>query len=197
MTNEEYEAHVARCNASNVCPMCERPAEEHDFTEPNESWPNGTMRCRKVAVNTVSENYYAEMNDKTELPIVAITTGPSQDFSHLLKESATESSEVLTPEITREALEKLKRDQAVAAATVEFEKAFRDRPFSQRHTELGKMIKCAECGKRHRASVRHDFKIIKEANPKRFREPANPYWRPKPGRFAFIQSLKKFVSLKS
>lgn len=44
----EYERDVTIALQRGVCPMCGKPPEQHDITPPNDSWPNGTMRCRRV-----------------------------------------------------------------------------------------------------------------------------------------------------
>lgn len=41
-------------------------------------------------------------------------------------------------------------DPELRAAVAAFNKAFAGRSFSQRHTDLGKMINCPQCGRRHR-----------------------------------------------
>jgi hypothetical protein len=49
------------------------------------------------------------------------------------------------------------------AAIENFKKTFENRSFSGRHPELGKMIKCAVCGRRHRSSVVCEQKYSFEA----------------------------------
>jgi hypothetical protein len=98
--------------------------------------------------------------------------------------------------------------QAVAKAAMDFEEAFYNRSFSGRNPELGKMIKCTECGRRHRDNIRHDpIKYADkpgtaegQSNPmiaesKSFRGKANPFWRAKPGVFQYIPELKKFLRI--
>jgi len=70
------------------------------------------------------------------------------------------------------------------------------------------MIKCAQCGRRHRDAVKHE--LIKYADkpgtpegqsnpmvaePKHFHGVANPFWRAKPGKNMWIPELKKYVNL--
>lgn len=91
-----------------------------------------------------------------------------------------------------------------------FEKERKRRPFSGRNPQLGKMIKCVLCGRRHRETECH-LKAQKFANkpgtPEGETDPitvdapghriANPYWRTHPGTMHFIPELKKFVRIVS
>jgi hypothetical protein len=82
-------------------------------------------------------------------------------------------------------------DLNLQIAVDQFEQAFRDRSFSERNPELGKMIKCDGCGLRHRSSIIHERKFATDihgvscdpriAKPKKYRHRANPYgWRERP-----------------
>jgi hypothetical protein len=96
--------------------------------------------------------------------------------------------------------------EALAAAE-EFKKSLKWRSFSGRHPELGPMIKCVVCKRRHRDNERCLVVYANkpgtpegESNPmvaetKRLRLAANPYWRPKHGRFVWFNTLKKFIKL--
>ena len=79
----------------------------------------------------------------------------------------------------------------LADAVAEFSEHRRSLPFSGRHPELGKMIKCDGCGRRHRSSIIHERRFATDihgescapriAEPKRFRQVANRYgWRVRP-----------------
>ena len=90
-----------------------------------------------------------------------------------------------------------------------FGKEFRLRSFYGRHPEIGKMIKCALCGLRHRATQCHmtEQKFANkpgtpegESNPmiatgKNGRPIGNPFWRARPGLFLWIKGLNKFVRI--
>lgn len=95
-------------------------------------------------------------------------------------------------------------------AVEKFHKAFRQRSFSERNPELGKMIKCALCGRRHRETQCHmkeqiftknkkgvacDARVVE--NPRHIRGTANPFWRAHPGVFQFIPGVNKFVRIVS
>lgn len=89
-----------------------------------------------------------------------------------------------------------------------FEKEFKRRSFSGRNAQLGKMINCPLCTRRHRQSECH-LKAQKFANkpgtPEGESSPivvdaqgrpvANPYWRAHPGTMQFIPTLNKFVRI--
>ena len=61
---------------------------------------------------------------------------------------------------------------------------------------LGKMIKCAKCGRRHRDEEScGTYNLIVEAEGQRARQIANPFWRSHPGAYTWIQDLKKFVTI--
>jgi hypothetical protein len=94
-----------------------------------------------------------------------------------------EEGVVPTPEVVK-SLE-------LVSAVEEFEEHRRSLSFSGRHPELGKMIKCDGCGRRHRSSIIHERKFATDihgepcepriAEPKRFRQAANRYgWRTRP-----------------
>lgn len=79
-----------------------------------------------------------------------------------------------------------------------FAKELPQRSFSGRNPELGPMIKCAQCGLRHRDNVKHDPIKYKEgtAQTEHGRPVANAAgWRAKPGRMYWIKELKKFVTI--
>jgi hypothetical protein len=83
-------------------------------------------------------------------------------------------------------------------AKQKFEKALPERSFSGRNPELGPMIKCAQCGLRHRDNVKHDPIVYKKdtTQSEHGRPVANPAgWRAKPGKLMWIKELKKFVTL--
>jgi len=72
------------------------------------------------------------------------------------------------------------------------------RSFSGRNPELGPMIKCQQCGQRHRDNVKHDpIKYKKDTTQVESGRPvANPVgWRAKPGKQMWIKELKKFVTI--
>jgi hypothetical protein len=48
-----------------------------------------------------------------------------------------------------------KDQQKLAMAVAKFQEEHYNKSFSQRHPELGKMIKCQTCGRRHRTSEKH------------------------------------------
>jgi len=83
-------------------------------------------------------------------------------------------------------------------ATERFKVALTERSFSGRNPELGPMIKCAQCGTRHRDNVKHE--PIKYKDETVQTEHGRPVgngagWRVKPGRPMWIKELKKFVTL--
>lgn len=98
---------------------------------------------------------------------------------------------------------------ALIVASEKFKKEFRERSFSGRNPELGPMIKCVQCGLRHRDNVKHEpIKYTNkpgtpegESNPmiaetKKFKPVANASgWRAKPGKLMWIKELKKFMTL--
>ena len=60
------------------------------------------------------------------------------------------------------------------------------------------MIKCAQCGLRHRDNVKHDPIKYKEGTTQS--EHGKPVanaagWRAKPGKMYWIEQLKKFVTI--
>jgi hypothetical protein len=72
------------------------------------------------------------------------------------------------------------------------------RSFSGRNPELGPMIKCVQCGLRHRDNVKHDPIKYKEGTTQaeHGRPVANAAgWRAKPGKMYWIKELKKFITL--
>ncbi len=82
-------------------------------------------------------------------------------------------------------------NEALKTAIDKFEENLRSLSFSGRHPELGRMIKCDGCGRRHRSSIIHERKFATDihgipcepriAEPKRFRQVANRYgWRVRP-----------------
>lgn len=86
--------------------------------------------------------------------------------------------------------------EQLKAAVDKFDVAFHQRSFSQRNPELGKMIKCASCGHRHRSyecpqrfatTIRQEGKQVPceprvSPLPRVLRAPVNLYWRPKPNK---------------
>lgn len=94
--------------------------------------------------------------------------------------------------IEEDAAEKIR----LIVAADEFEKARKSRSFSGRNPLLGKMIKCAKCGRRHRDEEScGTYNLIVEAEGQRARQIANPFWRSHPGAYTWIQDLKKFVTI--
>lgn len=102
--------------------------------------------------------------------------------------------------MTDEQIEKLaaeaERQINLILAKERFEKSFRERSFSGRNPELGKMMKCPFCGMRDRASVieKHNHKLA-ECSPHHYRPVGNPFWRAKPGKMIWIPVLNKFMTL--
>jgi hypothetical protein len=83
-------------------------------------------------------------------------------------------------------------------ATERFKVSLTERSFSGRNPELGPMIKCAQCGRRHRDNVKHDPIKYKEGTTQaeHGRPAANAAgWRAKPGKMYWIKELKKFVTI--
>lgn len=96
---------------------------------------------------------------------------------------------------------------------LKFQKAFRERSFSGRNAELGKMFNCPACGLRHRQATSQCHRKLQItfankpgtpegeinpmiAEPRRLRGQANPYgWRAKPGKFFWIKELKTFATI--
>jgi hypothetical protein len=120
----------------------------------------------------------------------------------------SEDSTVLTDEQIEKLANKASDTFKVFMAKKFFEKEFKQRSFSGRNPTLGPMIKCAQCGLRHRDNVKHEpIKYANkpgtpegESNPmiaqtKRFRPVGNKYWRPRPGIMIWIPDLKKYVRL--
>jgi len=116
--------------------------------------------------------------------------------------------ETLNDEQIQNAANKLTNFILTHVAAERFKREFRMRSFSGRNPQLGPMIKCVQCGLRHRDNVRHDpIRYANkpgtpegESNPmtaetKKFRGQANPFWRAKPGRYVWIKELKKFLTL--
>jgi hypothetical protein len=110
-------------------------------------------------------------------------------------------------EIARKAETHIVAAEQATEAILEYEKAFKQRSFSGRHPELGPMIKCVECGRRHRDNIKHDFKYANkpgtpegESNPmiaqaKRIRVKGNPFWPVRRGIMVWFNTLHKFVKL--
>lgn len=93
---------------------------------------------------------------------------------------------------------------ALSLAKQKFEKEFKERSFSGRNPTLGPMIKCAQCGLRHRDNVKHEpIKYTNKpgtsepmvAETKRFRPVGNRFWPSRPGVMTWIAGLNKFVRL--
>jgi hypothetical protein len=85
----------------------------------------------------------------------------------------------------------------LAQAVLKFKDEFKTRSFSGRHSELGKMIKCVKCGRRHRDSEEScgTFNLVKEAVGQRAHGTSNPFWRAHPGAYMWIKELKKFATI--
>ncbi len=123
-----------------------------------------------------------ELNPITGLPMEEV------------QETSTETEKIGKKEI-----------QAIAAriAAEEFERERKQRSFSGRNPQLGPMIKCPVCTRRHRDNeqclVNYAVNADGEqqvAETKRFRLHANPFgWREKRGRFVWFNTLKKFIKL--
>jgi hypothetical protein len=70
-------------------------------------------------------------------------------------------------------------------AIAKFQETFKERTFSQRHPELGKMINCHVCGMRHRSAQVCEQKFaVGPVNPKRrygmgSNKRINPHWNRK------------------
>lgn len=105
------------------------------------------------------------------------------------------NEEILTDEQIQKCADKTLLKLNLILAKENFEKAFKQRSFSERNPELGKMIKCQLCGQRHRDSVKHETVTLAEASPKHYRPIGNPFWRSKPGKYMWIKELKKFMTL--
>jgi len=119
------------------------------------------------------------------------------------------SEEILNDEQIQNCADKATTKIGVLLAALRFKEEFRKRSFSGRNPQLGPMIKCAQCGLRHRDNVRHDpIKYADKsgtpegesnpmiAQPRRFRGVANAFgWRAKPGKMIWIKELKKFMTL--
>lgn len=87
---------------------------------------------------------------------------------------------------------------AVTEAAARFQSELVKRSFSGRNPELGPMIKCAQCGLRHRDNVKHDPIKYKEGTTQaeHGRPIANAAgFRAKPGKMYWIKELKKFVTI--
>lgn len=120
----------------------------------------------------------------------------------------SEDSTTLTDETVAGVASKIEQQIKLIAAKIEFEKSLKHRSFSGRNPTLGPMIKCAQCGLRHRDNVKHEpIKYADkpgtpegESNPmiaqtKHFRPVGNKYWRPRPGIMIWIDGIKKYVRL--
>jgi hypothetical protein len=83
-------------------------------------------------------------------------------------------------------------------AALEFEKSLKQRSFFGRHPEIGKMIKCVKCVRRHREFDEQScgtFNLVKEAEGQRAHPAGNPFWRSHPGKYVWIRDLKQFVTI--
>ena len=103
------------------------------------------------------------------------------------------SEELEVKQITgEEAAEKVR----LIVAADEFEKVLKLRSFSGRNPLLGKMIKCAKCGRRHRDEEScGTYNLVVEAEGQRAHPAGNPFWRTHPGKYVWIQDLRKFVTI--
>lgn len=115
---------------------------------------------------------------------------------------------LLTDEQIADIASKAELKVRVIIASDTFKKEFRLRSFSGRNPELDKMIKCAQCGLRHRDAVKHNpIKYADkpgtpegehnpmEAQTKRHRPIGNKFWRARPGIMVWIPIVNKFVRL--
>jgi hypothetical protein len=97
---------------------------------------------------------------------------------------------------------------ALSDAVANFEKELKRRSFSGRNPELGRMIKCGVCRRRHRESERRcEQKFANKpgtpegesdpmiAEPKHYHPEHNPFWRAHPGTMAYVKELKKYVRI--
>ena len=85
---------------------------------------------------------------------------------------------------------------ALEAAKQRFAKELPMRSFSGRNPELGPMINCTMCGRRHRDNEKHSESVKYLKVNEGGRPAANPYgWRTKPGKMQWIKELKKFVTI--
>jgi hypothetical protein len=145
--------------------------------------------------NTHEEDLIGEQQIKTAEELAAAV----KSFNERPEPVAEEVSAKATPEVE---LVPRKRTPAemveLEIAKQKFEKALPERSFSGRNPELGPMIKCAQCGLRHRDNVKHDpIKYKKDTTQSEHGRPvANAAgWRAKPGKLMWIKELKKFVTL--
>ena len=108
------------------------------------------------------------------------------------------SDTLLTEQQIEKIAGRVKSWVAVTLAAENFQKEFKLRSFFGRHPEIGKMIKCVKCGRRHRefdAESCGTFNLIKEAEGQRAHVSANPFWRSHPGMYVWIKDLKQFVTI--
>lgn len=133
------------------------------------------------AVLEAAERFEASRPGDTEAVLESV--GPSLVPEDVIEETITRSpSEMI--ELIR--------------ATERFKVVLTERSFSGRNPELGPMIKCAQCGQRHRDNVKHDPIAYKEGTTQveQGRPVANAAgWRAKPGKLMWIKELKKFMTL--
>jgi hypothetical protein len=108
------------------------------------------------------------------------------------------SDELLTEQQVEKIANKASETLKMFVATESFKKDFKLRSFFGRHPEIGKMIKCAKCGRRHRefdVESCGTFNLVKEAEGQRAHTSANPFWRSHPGAYVWIRDLKQFVTI--
>lgn len=134
----------------------------------------------------------SEINPITGLPLEE-SNGQTTEQQKVLQQEADQHREATA--------------QAVKEAAEKFERERKGKSFSGRHPELGPMIKCYVCNRRHRDNeqclIRYATTVNKDqpcepriAETKKLRIPANPFgWRPKIGRFVWFNTLKKFIKL--
>jgi hypothetical protein len=75
---------------------------------------------------------------------------------------AIAATQQMQAEETAKAIEE---QESVRVAIEKFQETFRERTYFQRHPELGKMVNCAVCGMRHRASQVCEQKFVKGYGP--------------------------------
>ncbi len=110
----------------------------------------------------------------------------SEAIDNTHEEDIIEEPRVRTPE----------EIEALQEAAARFEVSLTKRSFSGRNPELGPMIKCHLCGRRHRDSEKHSESVKYTKVNEGGRPSANPFgWRAKPGKMMWIPGLKKFVTI--
>jgi hypothetical protein len=121
--------------------------------------------------------------------------------AHLIenKEAKAETSVELPPAV--EFVQRKRTPAELIELTIvaeRFKVALKERSFSGRNPEMGPMIKCAQCGTRHRDNVKHEPIKYKDASAQT--QQGRPVgngagWRAKPGKPVYIKELKKVLTL--